>query len=269
MSSQFNSGRDNLPTATPVPAGAPAPSEESKPWRPELQGLNPPLGGDLSGAAEEQVFDERELGLAVGPNRLKASLSRANLVLFGLFLAGVALVAFMSLRKGPQSTTAAEQQAEKNAHSAIDRFLQSQSPAAGPTAPAAQGRSGGLGKFMEDTRGLVEMFFNFTSKKQVPLEDLKTNPFRFASAKPEADPKSVQEQQAAEARAKLVETVKADFARLKLQTIVNGPAGKTAMINSSVVKVGDTISQFKVVDIRPRQVLLTREDIEFTLEISY
>jgi len=277
----------------PLPAEPPV----AQPWRgpqsqdraiaaprPELQGTEPAVPQDpLAGGIGEPILDEHDLGLTPGPGKLKASLSRTNLILLAAFLLGVGLVAFMSLRKGPSETSAAQEQSEQQADSAIDRFLVTQQAAqragrAGAPTAKANGQIGGKKRrgLIGGTRSLVQMFTSFTSKNQVPLDELKTNPFRFAARPPTHSQQTAEQQKAAElarfaeeARRQRVEQLKAEFPKLRLQSVVTGPAGKRAMINSTVVGVGDTVGPFTVAKIEPRRVILTAEGETFILEINF
>jgi hypothetical protein len=254
----------------------------AKPWRPELQSGQPavPAGDAALDATFAEPADqqgEQEFApVAGGPGKLKASLSKANLVLFGLFLAGVAVVAFMSLKKGPHAVSAADQQAEKKVDTAIDKFLTTHGaekpspaqPANRPTSPESPDAK----KLLSDTRRLVDLFLNFTSKKQVPLENLRVNPFKF-DATAEAvqnNPKSIAEKKAEEeARKKRIEQAKANVKKLQLQTVISGPAGRQAMVNGAILKVNDRIEGFTVTDIQDRSVTLVYEGLTFTLEMGY
>lgn len=260
--------------------GAP-PGQQAKPWRPELQSMQsaPATGDDamnVAFGADGLGQDEQSLAdVADGPGKLKASLSKANLVLFGLFLAGVAVVAFMSLKKGPHAVNAADKQAEKKVDSAIDKFLTTHAKdksSAGRSSEKPSADSPDAKRLISDTRRLVDLFLNFTSKKQVPLENLRVNPFKFDAAAETAQNtlKSAADKKAEEeARRKRIEQARANVKKLQLQTVISGPAGRQAMINGAILKVNDRVDGFTVADIQDRSVTLTFEEMTFTLEMGY
>jgi hypothetical protein len=202
---------------------------------------------------------------------LRAQLTKANLFFFGIFLIGIGLVAFMSMRGGPKESSAAEKKQQQETETAITTFL-AREEARRKGGPAAT-----PDELMNDTKSLVDSFYNFTAKNQVPLENLRTdNPFLFQRGEPSEAQKKAAELEAQkkrqaeeEARRKRIEKARQDFKELTLQSILNGPTGRQAMVNSSIIRVGDEINGFKVEEIRPRNVLLTREGEEFTLEMTY
>ncbi|MDD4889698.1 MAG: general secretion pathway protein GspB [Phycisphaerae bacterium] len=272
---------DNAPVARPWRPELQPGAVPDRPWRPDMPAptaaksvfATPDMDDESALVSGDAPVDEQEMAIVGGgPTRIRASLSRANLTLFGLFVIGIAIVAFMSLKKGPQTVSASDKQASKKVDTAIDKFLQAQrqSPRAEPgKATPANGRAE-ADKLISDTRHLVEMFFNFTSKKQVPLENLRTNPFRFEDSETKQGVKTTAAQQADDAaKKKRLDKAKADFAKLRLQTILTGPAGRQAMINTSVLKVGDTIDGFTIEDIQPRSVRLSFEGTEFKLEMGF
>ena len=136
--------------------------------------------------------------------------------------------------------------------------------------PAAKGPD----NVMDDSHSLVRIFNNYSNQGHVPLTELKTNPFRFEEAAAKADGNSDAALKAAkaaelEARKKRMEQARADLAKLKLQTILNGPVRKQAMINATVVKIGDEVNTFKIVDIQSQRVLVSRDGETFTLELGF
>ncbi len=267
------------PEAEPMPSGAAPAGDESdsgipEMWRPELDGVE----GD-------PAFAEGDMGGQ--DSRFKGALSRTNLVLFGVFLAGVAIVAFMSMRQGPQESNAANQAQQQRVDQAINNFLARQDGVSPQAAnggsdliPPATGskRDKPLDDLMADSDHLVKMFFNFTDKSQVPLEDLKTNPFRFGEEKTNSTSVTEEEAAAAEtarrkaeeqAKRERIAKAKDDLANLKLQTIMASGNSSQAMINTSIVRVGDTVVGFKIEKIETQRVHLSRDGMEFTLEMSW
>ncbi|MCG3181603.1 MAG: hypothetical protein BIFFINMI_04001 [Phycisphaerae bacterium] len=238
------------------------PQEESlAAWRPELQ------------AAEAAA--EEGLPIAQTATGLKAYMTRANIFFFGIFLIGVGLVAFMSLRGGPDKSSAAQEKKQQEVDSAIKKFLArqeaiQQSSSDKPAADASK-KSRSPEALMKDTQGLVDMFYNFTAKNQVPLEDLRANPFEFKLEDSEAAAEAARKQKEADeaAHKKKAELAAKDLQKLTLQSILSGPSGYQAMINSTIVRPGSVIEGFTVDDIQPRWVSLSRDGAKFRLEMTY
>lgn len=277
----FNESLSGAAPWRPPMLGAKPPEEpQIKPWRPELQSLqnNQAMVGETAGDGANPLGltdgampgDDEMAMLAGGPGRLRVSLSRSNLLLFGLFLVGVGIVAFMSMKKGPQEVSAADKQAEQSVDVAIDKFLARHGePQAGPQAP--QPDPADARKLISDTRKIVDLFLSFASKNQVPLENLRTNPFRFGEAddsqQPAQDTAAIKAEEAA--RQKRIEQARANLRKLRLQTVISGPAGRQAMINSSIVKAGDSIDGFAVLEVQDRTVVLGCEGEKFTLDMDF
>lgn len=186
----------------------------------------------------------------------KLKLTRGNIVLIGLFAAGIASVYFLSIRKGPDTASASDTTVEQQ----VEDFI-SGNGAAGATAKKGE----------DETQKVVDSLYHYAARHQVPLKDLKANPFTFTSAeKPKAAPVKTSTGPTPEqlAAGKKKAEVDAEYAQLQLQSIMMGQRGGTAIINGNFLTEGQYVGSLKVSKIMPRSVELTWNSEVFTLRIA-
>ena len=178
--------------------------------------------------------------------------SKANLVLVGLFAAGLMCLYLLSLRGGPAKASAEQSTAELQVDAALVHFVKT---------PVNSKRR-------DLAKSLVRQFYLDVKQRQIPLSDLLDNPFVFVPlpgtakqgpAAPAAAPKPVVD--IAEAQA--MESVN----KLQLQSILMGSHGATAMISNNLLTEGQTIVGWKVSEIRSREVILTRGNKTYVLKM--
>src|SRR5215212_9292604 len=174
------------------------------------------LGNALAGAETEFVVAEEK----------KATNTGMLLVVLLVAVAGGGIF-LLYKRGGPAPATAATVEAEK-ANATISSFLNN-----GP---------GGI-KMMEqmlkDTEKVVKQFLEYPATNQIPLSDLKSNPFRFAPAKganPTADAEAAKKVREEEKLAAL-KAVQA----LNLQSVIHSGSRKACMINNTLYTEGQQI----------------------------
>jgi hypothetical protein len=159
-----------------------------------------------------------------------------NMLLLGVVLIGAAVVWFMFFKKSPASAEAAPADEEKQvARQAISDFL------GGGSENIAQ-----MEQLLKNTEQVVGKFTAYPSTTQVPLEDLKTNPFRqfiasidttATQSKLATQKRHEEERQAAIKRA----------SELQLQSLISGKT-KACMINNTMYREGQQISDDCVVE---------------------
>jgi len=197
--------------------------------------------------AEQQDFQQAAGATPGGPR-----FNRTTFALAGLFLAGIAVIAYMSLRDGPKQVSADEKAVQKKVEGFIAK--REESPEAGESA--------------QNTQDVVEAFHHYESRRQVPLDDLKSNPFVFGHPEEDAGGSanrlSAEEKAAAERR----EALTKELARFKLQSVMIGPRGGTAIINNNFLIEGQTLGSFTVGKIHRRSVNLTADEMAFTLQLE-
>lgn len=191
---------------------------------------------------------------------LRGPAMRANLLLAALFLCGAGGVYVLSLRGGPAKASAEQQFAEAQMDTAILRISSMPDSSAAPS----PGRM---------TRELLQTFYNRVTSCQVPLEKLGKNPFVFVppvpppaapAQKPAVD---VAETQPAEYSNSSYQQALATFRGLRLQSIMMGNNGGTAIISNNLLTAGQQIDGFTVKAVNPKSVVLTWHDREFELKM--
>jgi hypothetical protein len=185
----------------------------------------------------------------------KPKANRSTLVLFGLVLAGVGLTYLMFLRSGPKSADAAANEQTQQASQTINSFLN-------------DGNSNIklMESMLKNTKKVVEQFLNYPNMTQVPLSDLKTNPFRFAPAKAngETESEAVTRKRREEERLAMLKAVQG----LQLQSVMHGEARKACMINNTLVQEGQLIEGFTVEKINPQGIVVKNGVYRFELKMQ-
>jgi hypothetical protein len=178
----------------------------------------PPEDGDTDSEQEEIGQPKRR------------TINSNTLLLFGLLAVVGAGTYLMCMRAGAQIAEA--DPAITAANTAIDAFLKG----------GAQDQHQ-MGAILRDTEKIVQQFNNYPSARQIPLGDVKNNPFRIGTeARPSAP--------LAEEIAKQKEREAMDAARqiagtLKLQSIVYG-GRSVCMINGKPYGEGQGTADFTV-----------------------
>ncbi len=181
-------------------------------------------------------------------------INRSALTLFVIIAIGCAATYFMYLRTGPQSARAADPTLA-SAESTIDDFMK------GGNSNIAL-----LRRLLDGTAKIVEQFRDYTNVAQIPLSDLKANPFHSMAAKPEPgeDPVEIARIKKEAERAALIKTVGA----MQLQSIVIRQNKKACMINNTMYQEGDTVDNFSVEKINQGGVIVKSGSYRFELKMS-
>jgi len=177
----------------------------------------------------------------------KLSLLNGNLGLLAMFAAGIGAIYLLSLRTGPASASAETKSAELQVDDALTRLSKGDST----TVKAST---------------VVSTFYLQARQRQIPVEHLVQNPFVFRlpvvapimTAKVE---KPVVETPPDELMA--LEEVR----NLRLQSIMQGSGGATAMITNNLLTEGQKIRGWTVKKIDADQVLLTFQEHEHVLKL--
>ncbi|MCD4699095.1 MAG: hypothetical protein K8R91_00785 [Phycisphaerae bacterium] len=189
----------------------------------------------------------------------KTQMMRSNIFLVVLFVGGAAAVYGLSLRKGPDEASAEQQIAEAQVDSAILRIASEDSTKV--TTPSSG----------QVTGRVLKNFYDRIAERQIPLSDLKKNPFVFVPTAPVASllvegslrPKATEKTPEEKRREETTAVLKT----LHLQSVMMGRDGGTALISNNLLTVGQTIDGFEIKSISPRLVVLVRDGKEFVLEM--
>ncbi len=207
----------------------------------------------------EQIDPRYGSGTPTGstaPHRQTKSFKQGNLILVVLFAAGLACVYLLSLRSGPAQASAQQQADETMVTSALEQF---------------QAEIAKRGLSTAKATSLVDTFYYETRQRQVPLEQLAGNPFEF---QPPAGEQAVSLGVApgkgdgtTHKMASLGEALAA-VKQLRLQSILAGSNGATAMISNNLLREGQVICGWTVAKIKPQSVVMTWKDKTYELRMQ-
>lgn len=190
----------------------------------------------------------------------KKSLSKGTII----FVVVAALAAgglwWMKQRTGGPAPAEAADAGVDAARASIQQFL------AGGSGSVSEMKT-----LLADSENITDKFASFNENRQVPLEELKTNPFYHEiplddSATLEAPRLDLSRQQQ-EARRIEMERLSNAAAQLQVQTIFFG-RNPTAMIGGKICQVGQQIGEFKVTAIRADAVELGAGAHRFELKLK-
>jgi hypothetical protein len=203
-------------------------------------------GEDLSG-----VLGTPETSFVSGEG--KKPLNTSTLIMAGFLLAcGVGTYVMYTRNANANNTPTAEAAA---AQTTISQFLSDDA-----------GNVNKMKDLLENTQAAVEQFRASPGKKQIPVDDLQTNPFRFSEADETAavdtDDITSRKRQAEQRAA----TIKAAQA-LNLQFIMSGKR-KSCMIDNKVYRESEEVGGFTIESISPSSVIIRKDDARFELQMK-
>lgn len=181
--------------------------------------------------------------------------NRGNLILAGLFAAGLLGIYLLSLRGGPAIASAEQKTTEMVVDNAITRLNSGEfSELAGK-------------KAME----VVNNFYSEAKQRQIPVNKLATNPFVFKPPAETVPTDPVDHASSIPIPSKepsgLDEAMK-DVEQLRLQSVLTGSHGAMAMISNNLLTEGQTIKGWTVVEIHPRHVILKWNERQYVLKMA-
>jgi hypothetical protein len=123
-----------------------------------------------------------------------------------------------------------------------------------------------LRKLLDGTAKIIDQFRDYTNVMQVPLSDLKSNPFHFALAKAaaEQDPEEIAKKKREEQRAAVLKAAQG----LQLQSVVIRGNRKACMVSNSMYQEGEAVNGFLVEKISPNSVVVSRDGFRFELKMA-
>ncbi len=177
----------------------------------------------------------------------KQQLSTGTLLVGGLLFACAAATYFMYVRTGPKAAAANPETASASA--TITQFLSDD------TRNAERMR-----QLLSDTEKAVQQFQTHPARTQVPIDALRTNPFRQEKA-------DLGETAAKALEQKKRDQMLKDVAALKVQSIIHGKR-KAVMINNTLYEQGQVVEGFTVDSIGPAAVVMRKEANRFELKMQ-
>ncbi|HEY8666026.1 MAG TPA: hypothetical protein VIL86_05140 [Tepidisphaeraceae bacterium] len=181
--------------------------------------------------------------------------NRSMMILVGVALIGAAALYFVYGRTGPASASAASVAETEAAHETVDNFLSD-----------GDASIRKMQKMLAETEKIVRQFLAYPSVRQIPLSDLRTNPFRHVTLKPavkddDEDVKKKREQE----RAAIVKAVQS----LSLQSVVHSGSHKACMINNALYNEGQQVDQFMIEKINPNSIIVRSGAYRFELKMQH
>ncbi|MGH7180048.1 MAG: general secretion pathway protein GspB [Tepidisphaeraceae bacterium] len=178
------------------------------------------------------------------------SVSRGTLLMSLIVVAAAVAVWFMHKRSGPKAAVGAVATETAQAKKTINSFLD----------------NGGANiKLMEamlrNTEKIVQQFLKYPSMTQIPLSDLRTNPFRARSLKSEAA--NTDDKRDADKLA-----VRKSVESLRLQSVMYGEQRKACMINNMLYREGQQVESFTIEKITPTGVIVKNGSYRFELKMQ-
>ncbi len=220
-------------------------SQESNPYalddRLNREGQTGPDVGDAGAAGPE-----------VPPAAPRAwnSASLTNVLLAVVFVAGVGSLYLLSRGGTPEVASADQKLAELRVDSALPQLLK-------------------LSAKSDRAMEVVNTFYYQAKQRQIPMSNLKSNPFVFrppwplkATTLPKGTPRP-----AAKVEKKPQQELE-DVKKLVLQSVLVGSREPMAMISNNLLTEGQKISGWTVTRIEPRKVTLTWQDKTYVLQMS-
>lgn len=184
----------------------------------------------------------------------KKPLNKGAVMMLAILVFGGAGTYMMYLRSGPKSASAAVNPAAA-ADAEVVRFL------------SEGGRNVSLMKQMLlGTERVVEQFNHYTEVSQVPLKDLKLNPFRFAPVKPvvAVDLEALAKAKREADRLAAIKAVQG----LQLQSILRSHTAQQCMINNSLYSQGSQVEGFIIEKVNTDSVIVRNGLFRFELRMQ-
>ena len=119
-------------------------------------------------------------------------------------------------------------------------------------------------QMLKNTESVVKQFLAYPSMTQVPLADLRTNPFRYAPPEKRENSDTENRRIKEEARNRALRAV----SELRVDSLMSSAAGGTAIINGKFVRPGDVVEGFTVESIKQGGVVVRDDTFRFELRIS-
>jgi hypothetical protein len=183
----------------------------------------------------------------------RKQISRSTVIMFAVFMLAGGGFWYMHKRAGgPASAEAAASPDATRATQTINQFL----------AGTGSSNMRSMQAMLRDTEKVVQQFLAYPSVTQIPLTDLKTNPFRFAKTTGSSDDDAVKRQRE-EARQAALKAVQG----LQLQSVMSGEH-RACMINNSLYREGQQVEGFTIEKIATSSVIVKSGVFRFELKMQ-
>lgn len=217
---------------------------------------------DGSSEANDPAAGEHLPDAALDESRLPGAASEkkrfpigGNLLLIALFAAALGALYLLRLRATPAQASAEQLRVQSEVDAALTNLSNVRLAAREPTDGAPD---------------VADVFYFEAEHRQIPLSELRGNPFVFVAPSPKTYPlvplkTGAQETNKEEAQ-QLSEALAA-VKTLRLQSVLTGEHGATAMISNNLLTEGQKIRGWTVESIRSRQVVLIWQGHTYVLRM--
>ena len=125
-------------------------------------------------------------------------------------------------------------------------------------------------QMLNNSDKVVQRFRAYPEKTQIPLDQLKNNPFRLKPASPDEPatkaPDSKEGREEIERQER--KAVATDAAKkLRLQSIFSSGATKACLMNGKLYRLGQEVEGFKIEEIDPKHVIVSMFNGEFKFQL--
>ncbi len=172
-------------------------------------------------------------------------------VLLALLLAGAGYTYFMYVKTGPQAASAAVTMETSSKALAVRTFVS-----------AAPANTKSVERLLKSSKKAVAQLATFQNVRQIPLADLRTNPF----SRSDASADKLQAGQAAKTRVdQQRSTALRAVANLQLQSVWIDDKNRSCVINNAILMEGQQVDQFTVESISSGAVVVRTGAFRFEL----
>jgi uncharacterized protein HemX len=186
-------------------------------------------------------------------SKKKSNLNKGTIFLLVTCAIGVGVMYLFGIKQKPKEASAEQKAAEAQVDQALQKLVN-------------KDEQNKVKELFNDTDEMVKAFYDYPTKQQVALDELKKNPFqRVVDTSGEV---VVDDRTARQERERLVRELQNNFNKLKLQSVLKSSKGATCLINGEIYKVGQMVDDFFTVKtIEDNKVILVASEMEFVLEM--
>jgi hypothetical protein len=199
-------------------------------------------------APSEEAALDGALAVEAKPNSSK------KLIIFGVLVIGAAgLFTLYKQRNGPNAAAAASDVHTVVEQQTIDTFLMQR-----------ENGVANMQSMLGNTQKLVQQFLTYPTTAQIPLSDLRTNPFRYHAATMTSPDDDAAKKKREEERLAVIKAVE----NLQLQSVIHSDTRRACMINNTMYTEGQQIDSFTVEKISPSAVVVKSGGFRFELKMQ-
>jgi hypothetical protein len=208
-------------------------------------------------AGGEQSADGYTGSESVVVSESRPSMNGGTLAMFAVLIVGAAGLYLMYRQAGPKSASASIAPQTVEANKTISKFLS-----------GGDANIKSMETLIRNTEKVVAQFLAYPSMTQIPLGDLRTNPFRRRDEITQAAKTSSLPDLSGKRRDEERQTVLKAVQGLQLQSIMCGETRKACMINNALYREGQVCEEFTIEKISPASVVVKNGSYRFELRMQ-